>query len=89
MGHEPFEAHRWGAVFAEAERLARSMDKSVAEVLEEALAGYAPKPRPRPLGEGFKKAVAMAHAQLDQISAADRGRGSDTSDLYDDQGMPL
>lgn len=40
----------------------------------------------RPLGEDFTRLVARVHAQLDQV---DRGRGSDTSDLYDEEGVPL
>ena len=40
------------------------------------------------MAPGFKRAITLAHADLASGQVV-RGRGSDTSDLYDEQGLPL
>ena len=86
MGYEPTDLALHGEALRRAERLSRRTGRPIEAILDEALAAYERSMDARPLGEDFTQLVARVHAQLDQV---DRGRGSDTSDLYDEEGVPL
>lgn len=85
---EPQLAVRSARAVEAARRVNERTGKPIVRIVEEALEAYEARLAARKAAPGFERAIALAHADLAGGKVV-RGRGSDTSDLYDDQGMPL
>jgi hypothetical protein len=77
---------------ARAAKIARRVNartgKPIVRIVEEALEAYEARLAAQEAKPGLERAMALAHAELAQ-GAVVPGKGSDMSDLFDDQGMPL
>jgi hypothetical protein len=86
---DPQLAVRSARAVEAARRVRKRTGKPIVRIVEEALEDYeASLSDDRPAKSGYERAMEMARAEV-EAGRVTAGRGSDTSDLYDDEGMPL